>query len=110
MDGVDVDIIPVRHLHDVAQVHHADTVADVTDYRQVVGDEQVGKVEFILKVFQEVNDLGLNGHVQSGDRLVGNDKLGAHRQCPGHSDSLPLPAAKLVGEPVRHVWVQTDIL
>jgi len=110
MDGVDVNLIPVRHLHDVAQVHHADTVADVTDYGQVVGDEEVGKVELILKVFQEVNDLGLNGHVKSGDRLIGNDKFRAHRQCPGHSDSLTLSAAKLMGEPVRHVWVQTDIL
>src|SRR6266545_2597231 len=45
------------HLDELAEVHHRDPVADVPHDRQVVGDEQVGEVEFPLEVDQQVDDL-----------------------------------------------------
>ena len=37
-----------RDLDDPAEVHDGDPVGDVTDDREVVGDEEVGEVELVL--------------------------------------------------------------
>ena len=64
---------------------------------QVVGDEHVGQALVLLQVLQQVQDLGLNGHVQSGNRLVAHDELGVHGQSPGDADTLTAAAVQLVG-------------
>ena len=64
--------------------------------RQVVGDEQIRQPEFVLQVFEQVEDLGLDAHVQGADRLVAHDELGSHRERPSDADALPLAAAELV--------------
>ena len=56
---VAVERIPIGDLHDPAQVHHRNPVADVLDHRQVVGDEEQRQVEFPLQFFQEIEDLRL---------------------------------------------------
>ena len=43
-------------------------------------------------ILQQVEDLGLDGDVERGHRLVGDDQLGPQRQRPRDADSLPLPA------------------
>lgn len=86
-DGVDerlrVRVPRVRHdllggplLHDPAQVHDADPVGHVLHDGQVVADEQVGQAQLLLQVLHEVEDLGLDGHVQGGHGLVGDDEVG----------------------------------
>ena len=67
------------------------------DHAQVVGDEQIGEVEFVLQIHENVQNLGLDGHVQGGYRLVGDDELGLHRQSPGDADALALAAGELMG-------------
>src|SRR6266542_3471964 len=44
-----VDVVPVRGLHHLAQVHDGDPVGQVADDREVVGDEQIGEVELLLR-------------------------------------------------------------
>ena len=39
-------------LHDLAQVHHRDTIANVFDHGQVVRDEQVREPELFLQLLQ----------------------------------------------------------
>src|SRR5205814_8491674 len=86
-----------RDLHDLAQVHDRDPVRDVLDDGQVVGDEQVGQLELRLQVFQQVDDLGLDGDVEGGDRLVADDERRLHGECPRDANPLPLAAGELVG-------------
>ena len=62
-------------LHDLSQIHDSDAIGDVSNHRQVVGDEQIGQIELRLKILKQVDDLGLNGYVQGGDGFVGDDKL-----------------------------------
>ena len=69
----------------------------IRDSAQVVGDEQIGEVEFVLQIHENVQNLGLDGHVQGGYRLVGDDELGLHRQSPGDADALALAAGELMG-------------
>src|SRR6266581_4564896 len=62
-----------------AGVHDHDVVGDVGDDAEVVGDHQQGGVGVLLQPQQQVQDLGLDGGVQRGGGLVGDDQLGAER-------------------------------
>ena len=66
--GVGVKRILVKlgaagELDNFAQVHHCHPIADMAHHAQVVSDEEVGHVELGLQIFQEVNDLSLDGDV-----------------------------------------------
>ena len=50
---------------------------------QVVGNEHVGQALLLLQVLHEVQDLGLDGHVQSGDRLVADHEGGVEGDGAG---------------------------
>ena len=63
----------VGGLDDAAEIHDRDPVRDVLDHREVVGDEQVGQPVFVLEVHQQIDDLGLDRHIQSRYRLVADD-------------------------------------
>ena len=45
---------------------------------------------------EQVDDLGLDGHVQGADGLVAHDQLRLHGERPGDADALALAAAELV--------------
>ena len=64
------------HFQQPAHVHDGHPVADLGDDPQVVGDEEVGQAVALLELGQEVQDLGLDGDVQGGDGLVGDDQPG----------------------------------
>jgi hypothetical protein len=103
-----VEAVAVGELGDVAEVHHRDPVGDVPDDREVVRDEQVGEVEVLLEVLEEVDDLGLDGHVERRDRLVEHDQVRLEREGPGDPDALPLAAGELVRVAVAVLGLQPD--
>ncbi len=81
-----------RFFDDLAEVHDGDLVGDVFDHRHVVGDEHVGKVQPVLEVLHQVEDLRLNGDVERRDGLVAHDELGLQGERPGDADALaPAP-------------------
>ena len=85
-----------RLLDDLTGVHDGDLVSHLGDKRQVVGDEDHCEAELLTQLVEQVDDLLLNGHVQSGGRFVSNDELRV--ACQSHSDenALTLAAGKLV--------------
>ena len=62
-------------LYDASEVHHADLIAEVTHDGEVMGDEEVGQVEALLELSQEVYDLGLDGDVERAHRLIEEEEL-----------------------------------
>ena len=86
----------VGHLDDAAEIHDGDAVADVLDHGEVVGDEQVGELELLLQVDQQVDDLRLDRDVERRHRLVADDQVGAERQRAGDADALALAAGEFV--------------
>ena len=110
MQRILVDFVAVGNFHDVAQVHHRYPVTYVAHHRQIMSDEEICKVESLLQVFQQIDNLGLNRYVQCGHRLVAHDKRRVNRQGASHADTLALSAAELVGEPVSHVRIQANVL
>src|ERR1700674_4816614 len=79
-----------RGLDDPADVHYRDPLADVLDDAEVVRDEEIGKPKSFLKFEEEVQDLCLDRHVQSGDGFVRNDQTGIQGKCAGDADTLTL--------------------
>ena len=90
------------------EVHDRDPVADVADDAQVVGDEQVGQPELALEPLEQVDDLGLDRHVERADRLVGDDQVRVEGERAGHADALALAAGELVRIARREVRVEAD--
>jgi len=97
-------------LHEVADVHHGHPVGHVPDDAEVVGDEQVRQAVLILQVVHKPEYLGLHRHVQSADRLVGDDEVGVDGERPREVDALALAARELVGVAVVVVALQSDLL
>ena len=108
MLGLAVKLGPRGHLHNLTQVHDRHPVAHVFDDTQVVGDDDVGQLEFALEILEQVDDLGLDGNVQGRNRLIGDDQLGVEGQRPRNADPLTLAAAELVGVAPQVLGVQSD--
>ena len=96
MFGVVVDLGRRARLDDLAGVHHYDAVGDLGDDAEVVGDEHEPHAHLVLKLLEELQDLGLHRDVERGRRLVGDDDVGLHGECHGDHDALALAAGELV--------------
>lgn len=81
----------------MAQIHDGDLGGDVSDHFEVVGDKEVGEAELFLEAKEEGGNLGLDGGVEGGERLVADEEVGLEGQGAGNGDALSLSAAKLVG-------------
>ena len=57
-------------LHNLAEIHYGDLIADLPDDRKVVADEQEGEVQLVLEFNQKVEHLGLDRDIERGHRLV----------------------------------------
>ena len=53
-------------------IHHRDSVACFGNHAHVVRDQHDGGTAFFANVFQEADDLRLNGHIQCGGGLIGH--------------------------------------
>src|SRR3954447_3783106 len=107
---VRVQVLALRKLDDLAQVHHGHAVAHVPDDGQVVRDEDDREAELALEVAEEVEDLGLDRDVERRHRLVRDDQLRLERERARHADALALAARELVREAVVVLGVQPDLL
>jgi hypothetical protein len=76
MPGLKVYFFRGGQFHQASHVHHPHPVGYVFDYRKIMGDKEKGRLHGFFKVLQQVENLGLDGHVQGGDRLVGDDEAG----------------------------------
>src|SRR5215468_2069351 len=71
-----------------AALHDGYTVGDLGHETEIVSDEQYRHVPLRLNLLQEIDDLGLRGHIKRRCGLVGNQHLRLQRQC--NCDHYPL--------------------
>lgn len=92
MRGRVVHRINRADLHDLAEIHHDNPVADVSHYIEIVRNEQVGQAECVLQAPEQIEYLGLDRFIKCRNCLIENDELG--RQCNGsrYVDALALTA------------------
>ena len=73
-----------------------------------MGDKQIRRTKLVLKFLEQVQNLGLNGNIQSGNGLVADDQLGLQSERAGDADTLTLTARELVRIAVDVLGVQAD--
>ena len=62
-----------------------------------MGNKHIGQPILLLQILQQIQNLRLNGDVQRRYRLITDNKLRIHSQCPGNSNSLAASAVQLMG-------------
>ena len=96
MQRVAVEGALVRVLHHPAGVHDRDLVADVRDDTQIVRDQDHRGAELLFQLLHQLQDLGLDGHVQRRGRLVRDQKPGVAGKGDGDHHALLHTAGELV--------------
>ena len=81
---------------DFAGVHDHDAISDLRDHAEVVGDQEEAHAGFRLQLFQQGQDLRLDGDVEGGGRLVGDQNVGLEGQRHGDHQTLTLTSRELV--------------
>ena len=80
------------HLDDLACIHQRHAMRHAGDDGEVVRDQQQAHALLFLQGFEQVEDLRLDGHVERGRGLVGDQKVGFGRERHRDHDALLLPA------------------
>src|SRR5258706_14707154 len=70
--------VDFRLLDHFPRVHHYDPRRGLGDYTEIVSDHQYRGADFLLEIHEEVEDLRLNGDIERGCRLVGDDERRLH--------------------------------
>jgi hypothetical protein len=88
-------------LNDLPQVHDSYAIANVSNDRQIVGDEEQGEPELVLQIPEQVQDLCLDGNVQCADGFIADQELGTQSDGAGDADSLSLAAGEFMRKAKR---------
>src|SRR5262245_7994719 len=79
-----------------AAIDDGDAIGEVGDHRDVVRDQEIGDIEAIAQVGQQIDDGGLYGNIERRDRFVADNELGLGSNGAGDTDALLFAAAHLV--------------
>ena len=91
------DVVDVAGLHDAPRVHDGHPVGHAGHDPQVVGDHDDAGTGLLLGGAQHVEDLGLDGDVESRGGLIGDDEIGVVGDRDGDDGPLAHAAGELVG-------------
>ena len=108
MFGMCVQFFCIGYLDDFPQIHDCNPVGDVFNNRKVMGNEKIGQSESGLQILEQVDNLGLNGHIKRGNRLVADNNFWIDCKSPCDPYTLALPPGKLMRIAVEIVSAQTD--
>ena len=98
MAGMAEHVEHLAGLRHPAGVHDGDPIGHPGDDPEVMGDQKDGRTGGVLNPLEQFEDLGLDGHVEGGGRLVGNEHIGVVGDGHGGHGPLEHPAGELVGE------------
>jgi hypothetical protein len=83
-------------LHNLAGIHHDHALAHIRDHAERVADENDRRTEIAVELHDQVENLRLDGDVERGGRLVGDQQRGLVGEPHGEHDALAHAAGKLV--------------
>ena len=109
MVGPAEDRLRIADLHDPPEVHDRDPVGEVAHHAKVVRDQQVAGLAFGLQLGQDVQDRGLDGHVERTRGLVGNDDAGVAGEGAGDRHALLEAARQLARFEVQMALGETQV-
>src|SRR5689334_18343648 len=77
------------------------------DNRETVSDEEIRQLQLLLQLFEQVDDLCLDTHIQRRHRFITDDELRLDCQSSCDADALALTAGELVRIAIDEVRVKT---
>ena len=80
----------------LALQHDNDPISRFRHNAHIMGDEDDGHALFFLQQFDQLENFGLNSHIQRCCRLVGNQQMRTASQTHGNHHPLAHPARQLV--------------
>ena len=92
--------------HHRAEVEDDNPVTHGLDDGQIVTDEQIGQIEPVLEISEQVQHLSLNRDIERRDRLVQNNDARVGGQCTRNTDPLRLATREFVRVPVEELFAQ----
>jgi len=90
------DLVDGAGLHDLACVHHVHIIGHLCHNAQIMGDVNDRDAALTLDAADQLQDLGLNGHIQCRGGLVTDQQVGVAGQCNGNDHALAHTAGQLV--------------
>src|SRR6266478_5992133 len=97
-----------RGLDDATEIHDRNALADMLDDRQIMGNKEISETEFLLQVLQQIDDLGLDRHIQCRYRFIADDQFRLDGERARDTDALALTAGKLVRIASHMIRLQAD--
>jgi len=94
--------------HDLAGIHHGDVIGEVANYREVVGNKEHGQIQFVAQFEEKIENLGLDGNVQSGYRFIREHQFRFGCEGAGDGNPLSLTTREFVGIFPHEAGVETD--
>jgi hypothetical protein len=82
--------------NNLARIHNGQAAGQVGYQAQIMGYQHISEGKLFFKAQEQIDDLGLDGHIQGAYRLIGQKQAGAQGQGPGNADTLALSSAELV--------------
>ena len=70
MAGASVDGLRLARLDDAAEIHDGRAIGDVAHDAEIMADEEHGQLQLAAEFQEQVDDLGLDRHVERGNRLI----------------------------------------
>lgn len=95
---------------DAPRTHDGDPVAHAADHGQVVGDEQIARIQFRLQILEQLQDLRLHRDIQSRNRFVEGHQIRTQDRRPGDRHPLSPAAGQLRGAASRVITRQRHLL
>ena len=83
-------------LYQVAEVHYTNHLAYVLHALQIMRDIEVGKVETLLQIPQQVQNLGPDGHIKRRNRFIQHYQVRVQGQGACNGDPLSLSTTELM--------------
>lgn len=108
MEWLREKLLGLRDFNDLADVHDDNPIADILDHAQVVGNEEVCQIDFFLQVLDQIQDLGADRVIQSGDGLIGDNQAGVEGERACDAYALALAAAEGVRIAAHSIFRQHE--
>jgi hypothetical protein len=96
MAGAGEDVLRRALLDHLAGIHDVDAVGIARHHAEIVGDDDQRDAEAPRQILHQLEDLGLDGDVEGGRGLVGDDQLGVAGEPDGDHHALAHAAGELV--------------
>ena len=96
VEGLSEQVNGPTDLDDSSGIHHRDPVADLPHQREVVADVEHGCAQPMLKFRDQIEDPRLDGDIESGSGLVGDEEVRVAGERLGDQHSLLHPTRKLM--------------